>query len=83
MKESVHRIILGESLNDLSTRTIDVIDLAKMRAPSSSRHGVVCFLIGATHVLEATRFTSTSPLPCSVRKYTTAAKAKSEASQNL
>ena len=81
VKESVHKIISGETFKDLRAQTIDLINLAKRRAPNSSRRGVVCFFIGATRVLEDTRLTSTSPFSCSVRKYTTAAKALSDASQ--
>ena len=58
-----------------------VISLASSNADSSSSLGMVCFPSGVTLVLDATNFTSVS-VPDSILKYTTAAYAPVEASQN-
>lgn len=83
IKESVHKTISGVALIEVIAGMIDVTNLARIVAPNSSTRGVDCFLMGAIRVLDAMRFTSPSPLLCSVLRYTTAANALSEASQNL
>ena len=82
MNESIHKMTSGVTFRDVSARVINLTNLAKIFAPSSSSRGVDCFLIGATHVLEAIRFAFTLPLLCSVLRYTTAANARSDTSQN-
>jgi hypothetical protein len=83
VNESVHKTTSAISLIDVSAWIMESTNRANIFAPNSSSCGIVCLLIGATHVLDAIKFTSISPLLCVVRRYTTAANARSDASQNL
>ena len=67
---------------EVSALTIVSTNRASTLAPNSLSRGIVCLLIGAIRVLDAIKFVSTSPWLCSVRRYTAAVNARTEASQN-
>ena len=58
------------------------ISRLKVTAPSNSKRGILCLFTGATLVFDAINTVLTQPLSYIERKYTTAAKALSDASQN-
>lgn len=68
VNKSVHSITSGVTLSDMEARKMKSINLASRFAPNKTRRGVICFLIGATQLLDAIRLTSTSPLWCFVQR---------------
>ena len=80
--ESVHKMTLGTTGNDVMAFRIQLTNLARITAPSSSNLGMDCFLTGMTLVFEATNCMSHPPYMYTVRKYTTAAYALQDASEN-
>ena len=80
VNKSVHKIISVIHFIEVNVFTMKSTNLSKVVGPNNSSRGMVCRLIEATLLSAAIKFTSNSPFLCSVHRYTTAAKANSDAS---